>query len=130
MRHKCKFPSFRLFSVVQEESWNVILLKKYKISSEFVCYLTSPQITYFSPVLLISSSLSRISTEVLNFLSFLQGWNPPPLFWDNPPPPFLGTPSFWSKFKMLPHSFWEPSKLVHVNCNKHFTMKVLRFVLY
>ena len=51
-----------------------------------------------------------------------------PCFWGNPPA-FLGTPSFWSKFKKLPPSFWEPSKLVHVNCMKHFK-KVLRFVLY
>ena len=39
-----------------------------------------------------------------------------PLLWGNPPPPFLGTPSFWSKFKKLIPSFWEPSKLVHANC--------------
>ena len=61
--------------------------------------------------------------------SFLWGWNPH--FSEGttpPPPPFLGTPSFWSKFKKLPHSFWEPSKLVHVNSKKHFKMKVLRFV--
>ena len=53
-----------------------------------------------------------------------------PLLWGNPPPPFLGTPSFWSKFKKLIPSFWEPSKLVHANCKKHFKMKVLCFVLY
>ena len=49
-----------------------------------------------------------------------------------PPPPLLGTPpppSFWSKFKKLPPSFWEPSELVHINCKKLFKMKVLRFVL-
>ena len=43
--------------------------------------------------------------------------------------PFLGTPSFWSKFKKLPPSFWEPSKLVHANCMKHFKTKELHFVL-
>ena len=32
-------------------------------------------------------------------LSFLQGWHAP--FWGNLPP-FLGTPSFWNKFKKLP----------------------------
>ena len=37
--------------------------------------------------------------------------------------------SFWSKFKKLPPSFWEPSILVYVNCNKHFKMKVLCFAL-
>ena len=54
-----------------------------------------------------------------NYIS-LQVWNPP----------FLGTPYFWSKFKKLLPSFWQPTKLVHVNCIKHFKMKVLRFVLY
>ena len=44
---------------------------------------------------------------------------------------FLRVPSsFCNKFKKLPFSFWEPSKLVYVNCMKHFKMKVLRFVLY
>ena len=33
--------------------------------------------------------------------------------------PHSGTASFWSKFKITPY-FWEPSKLVHVNCMKHF----------
>ena len=47
-----------------------------------------------------------------------------------PPPPFLSwVPlSFWSKFKKLPPSFSDPSKVVHANCKKHFKMKVLRFV--
>ena len=45
--------------------------------------------------------------------------------------PFLREPSsFWSKFKKLSPSFWQPSKLVHVNCIKHFKMKMLCFVLY
>ena len=44
-------------------------------------------------------------------------------------PFFLREPHFfWSKLKVTP-SFWEPSKLVHVNCMKHFKMKVLHFVL-
>ena len=45
-------------------------------------------------------------------------------------PPFWVPPIFWSKFKKLPPSFWEPSKLVHVNCKKNFKMKVLHLVLY
>ena len=45
-------------------------------------------------------------------------------------PPFWVPPSFWSKLKKLPPSFWQPSKLVHVNCKKHFKIKVLRFILY
>ena len=41
--------------------------------------------------------------------SILQGWNPPFSEGLNPPPPLSGcTPSFW-----------EPSKLVYVNCMKH-----------
>ena len=52
-----------------------------------------------------------------------------PLFWGNPLPFWL-SPSSWSKFKKLSPSFWEPSKLVHVNCKKHLKMKVLRFVPY
>ena len=43
---------------------------------------------------------------------FLRGYNPPLL---RNPPPLHSLPSFWSKFKKLPPSFWEPSKLVHVN---------------
>ena len=45
------------------------------------------------------------------------------------PPVSEKTPSFWSKFKKLPLSFSDPSKLVQANCKKHFKMKVLRFVL-
>ena len=45
------------------------------------------------------------------------------------PPVSERTHSFWSKFKMLSRSFWDPSKLVQANCKKHFKMKVLRFVL-
>ena len=45
------------------------------------------------------------------------------------PPPFSeGTPSFWNKFKKLPTSFWEPSKLVHVNCKN--TLKWRCYVSY
>ena len=45
--------------------------------------------------------------------------------------PFLReTPSSWSKFKKLLPSFWEPPKLVHASCMKHFKMKELHFVLY
>ena len=44
--------------------------------------------------------------------------------------PFWVPPFFWSKFKKLPPSFWQPSKLVHVNCKKHLKMKVLCFVPY
>ena len=59
--------------------------------------------------------------------SFLQGWNLPfsegiHLFWVSP--------SFWSKLKKLPSSFWQPSKLVHVYYMKPFKMKMLHFVLY
>ena len=50
-----------------------------------------------------------------------------PPFWGNPT--FWAPPSSWNKFKKLLPSFWEPSKLVHINCMKHFKMKVLRFVL-
>ena len=53
-----------------------------------------------------------------------------PFLREPPRPPFLATPSFWSKFKKFPHSFWEPSRLVDVNCKKHFKMKVLCFVLF
>ena len=63
-----------------------------------------------------------------NIHSFLQSWNRPPFY--EGPPPFLGTPSLWNKFKKLPLFFWESSKLVHINCIKHFKMKVLRFALY
>ena len=63
---------------------------------------------------------TRTSNKQLQY-SFLQGWNPP--FLREPP-------SFWSKLKKLPPSFWEPSKLVQVNCMKHFKMKVLRFIQY
>ena len=52
-----------------------------------------------------------------------------PLFQGNPPF-FLGTLSFWSKFKKLPPSFWEPPKLVHANCTKHFKIKELHIALY
>ena len=39
-------------------------------------------------------------------------------------PPFLGTFLFLKQVKKLPPSFWQPSKLVHVNCIKHFKMNV------
>ena len=61
------------------------------------------------------------------YAQLLNPWFPPGL---EPPTPFLGTLSFWSKFKKLPPTFWEPSKLVHVNWKKHYKMKVLRFLLY
>ena len=35
-----------------------------------------------------------LSTKFKITHSFLQGWNPPPSFLREPPPPFLGTPSF------------------------------------
>ena len=60
--------------------------------------------------------------------SFLQGWNTP--FLRELSYPFWVPPSFWSKFKKLLLFFWEPSKLVHVNCKKHLKMKVLSFILY
>ena len=63
---------------------------------------------------------TRTSNKQLQY-SFLQGWKPP--FLREPP-------SFWSKFKKIPTPFWQPSKLVHVNCMKHFKMKVLHFELY
>ena len=44
-------------------------------------------------------------------------------------PSFWVPSSFWSKFKKLIPFFWEPSKLVHANCMKHFKMKELHFVL-
>ena len=50
------------------------------------------------------------------------GLEPPLLFLREPP-------FFWSKFKKLPLSFWDPSKLAHANGKKHFKMKVLRFIL-
>ena len=56
--------------------------------------------------------------------SFLQGRNHPPPFFFEGTPPFWVPPSFWRKFKNLPLSFWQRSKLVHVNCKKHFKMKV------
>ena len=75
-------------------------------------------ITWLKPVL---------SKQKNHVHSFLQGWNPPFL---RELPPFRVPPSFWSKYKKFSPSFWEPSKLVHVNCKKHFKMKVLRFILY
>ena len=69
---------------------------------------------------------SSILARVLRNHSFLQGWNPP---FSERTLLFLGTPSFWTN-KKLPLFFWEPSKLVHVNCKKHFKVKVLRSVLY
>ena len=49
-----------------------------------------------------------------------------------PRPPFSeGTPTlFLKQIQKVTPSFWEPSKVVHVNCKKHLKMKVLRFVLY
>ena len=77
-------------------------------------------------------SLTVFSSKVCKMDSFIQGWNPPP-----PPTPFLRecspflrTPFFWSIFEKIPPSFWEPSKLVHANCIKHFKMKELHFILY
>ena len=59
-----------------------------------------------------------------SYLSSSRVGPPPPFLREPPPPPFLGTHSLRSKFKKLPLSFWEPSKLVHVNRKKHFKMKV------
>ena len=53
--------------------------------------------------------------------SFFQGWDP--AFSEE-------TPSFWSRFKKLPPSFFGPPKLVHVKCMKPFKMMVLCLVLY
>ena len=58
------------------------------------------------------------------------GTPPPPFSEGALPPAFWVPPSFWSQFKKLPLSFWDPSKLVHANYKKHFKMKVLRFELY
>ena len=71
-----------------------------------------------------------------NNYSFLQGWNPPLpslLFWRNPSPSFCvplpPLSNFLSKLKKSPPSFWEPFKLVHVNCIKHFKMKVENIII-
>ena len=83
-----------------------------------------------SSKLYFASSIFLFHLLFLAFLlkthSFLQGWKPP--FSEGTP--LSGYPFFWSKFKKLPPSFWEPCKLVDGNCKKHFKMKVLRFVLY
>ena len=46
------------------------------------------------------------------------------------PPPFWVTPSFRQKLKNLLPTLWEPSKLVDVNCIKHFKTKILPFLQY
>ena len=82
---------------------------------------------------LLCNSTTRKCKRLQILLSFLQSWTPPP----RPSPPFfLREPSpfwvplfFWSRLKKLPHSFWEPSKLLDANCINQFKMKVLRFVL-
>ena len=38
-------------------------------------------------------------------------------------------PLFLKQIKKIIPSLWEPSKLVHVNCMKHFKMKELHFML-
>ena len=45
-------------------------------------------------------------------------------------PPCLGIPLFLKQILKITPSFWQPSKLVHANCMKHFKMKELHFVLY
>ena len=54
----------------------------------------------------------------------------PPLSEETSSPPFWVPPSFWCKFKKLPLSFWEPSRLAHANCKKHLRMKALCFIQY
>ena len=67
---------------------------------------------------------------VIQHSYFLPGLEPPPPPFSEGTTPFWLPSSFWCKFKKLTPSFWEPSKLVHANCKKHFKMKVLCFVLY
>ena len=85
---------------------------KYTLSILQICW------KYFSKVYL------NYTSSILDH-RFLPGLEPPaPLF------PFSVPLSFWGKFKKSLPIFWEPSKQVHVNCKKHFKMKVLHFVLY
>ena len=68
------------------------------------------------PIKIICWTMGCMDLHVLSFFSIIVSSRVrTPLFW-GPPPPLHPLPSFWSKFKMLPPSFWEPSKLVHVNC--------------
>ena len=53
----------------------------------------------------------------------------PPPFFLREPSPFWVPLFFWSRLKKLPHSFWEPSKLLDADCINQFKTKVLRFVL-
>ena len=71
--------------------------------------------------------LPRHSLLTIYKESFFQGWNPS---FSEGTPPFWVHPFFWSKFKKLPPSFWQPSKSVQVNCKKHLKMKVLCFIPY
>ena len=74
-------------------------------------------ICHFRSVFRTQSDMYDGAFNCENIHSFPQVRPPPPLFWETPP--FWVPPSFWSKFKKLAPSFWEPSKLVHVNCNKN-----------
>ena len=75
-------------------------------------------------------SLRVFSSKVCKMDSFIQGWNPPPPPFSEGMPPLSGYPLFLKQIWKNTPSFWEPSKLVHANCIKHFKMKELHFILY
>ena len=104
----------------------VIYLKSLKIKNQILIYLVFYYLFIYMYYIFIVCLYLCVHMFLWMYMhSFLQGWNPP-LFWGNPP--FLGTSSFWSKFKKLTPSFWEPSKLVHANCMK--TLKWRSYISY
>ena len=66
----------------------------------------------------------RFTFDIIPPVSF-RVWTP--LFWGNPPP-LSGYSLFLKQILKNSPSFWQPSKLVHANCMKHFKMKGLHFV--
>ena len=95
-----------------------------KITSVTLCnpihYIPNSSLSFA----LLNLESGKEAKKITKTHRFLQGWNAS-LFWGSRP--LTGYPFF---LKQIALSFWQSSKLVHVNCIKHFKMKMLHFVLH
>ena len=100
--------------------WKLSATKCHESCSRAICFASEVAVTQmrrlegYVRLVLNLSCFQSISIAFEHFHdsillhSFFQGWNPPFL---REPSSFWVPLSFWCKFKKLPPSFWEPSKL-------------------